>query len=518
MFTTTPNLDDLHPNIIQTHILPRLDGPSLSATSAASSYLKTLCSDDTLWHQISQTTWPSLTHPRVADVISTFPFGYRCFFNDVFPTFITNVDPCNTRRFRSTPKSGRMCCNLDRSFRHTWPNELISAVDIRYKNELIYSNVNFTQITSEFLSSAFCIFIDNESQKISRTIDLTVDEVAGADKPTLLHLKESLTLNWILIDPTRKRACNLSSIKPIVSRQDWVTNETVLRYVTVLPGCESNEIVKCKIQVVLDVCEKGVGLYVKEVMVKLEGLDRVSLKGVEFMVVAEKTLMSENKVRRSVVSDEERLKSYMLFKAIKRDKKVIEKRAESEKKIWQAMDSACFMNGNGKLSKDGGNAEPYVYNGRKSFGSASQGNVKPFPVSRKGRTSRGFKIHIPIPTHFSKRKGKTLSVSSKRPYPNRDHTNEWRSWCFRQPVEPYEPPTYQISDYLAEMKRQFPEIVLADKVEDVVPIKTLVSLPPVNYCFSVLLGLVSSLAALVVSWVSAVALRAIAAFVGFIVS
>ncbi|KAK1441419.1 hypothetical protein QVD17_07302 [Tagetes erecta] len=333
MFTTTTNLDDLHPNIIQTHILPRLDGPSLSATSAASSYLKTLCSDDTLWHQISQTTWPSITHPRVADVISMFPSGYRSFFNDVFPTLITDVDPCNTRRFWSTPKLDCLCCNLDRSFRHTWPAELISAVDICYKNELIYSTVNFTQITSEFLSSAFCIFIDDESQEISRTIDLTVDEVAGADKSTLVHLKESLTLNWILIDPTQKRACNLSSIKPAVSRQDWVTNETVLQYVTVLPGCEPNEIVKCKIQVVLGGGEKGVGLYVKEVMVKLEGLDCVSLKGVEFMVVAKKALMEENRVRRSVVSDEERLKSYMLFKEIKREKKVWEERRERRREL-----------------------------------------------------------------------------------------------------------------------------------------------------------------------------------------
>ncbi|KAK1441421.1 hypothetical protein QVD17_07305 [Tagetes erecta] len=185
-----------------------------------------------------------------------------------------------------------------------------------------YSTVNFTHITSEFLSSEFCIIIDDESQEIFRTIDLTVDEVAGADKPTLLHLKDSLTLNWILIDPIRKRACNLSSIKPVVSRQDWVTNETVLQYVTILPGCEPNEIVKCKIQVVLGVGEKGVGLYVKEVIMKLQCLDCVSLKDVEFMVIEEKAFMEENKVRRSVVSDEEMLKSYMLFKEIKQEKKV----------------------------------------------------------------------------------------------------------------------------------------------------------------------------------------------------
>ncbi|KAD6796418.1 hypothetical protein E3N88_07314 [Mikania micrantha] len=333
-------LDNIPPEIIQTHILPRLDGPSLSATATTSSHLKTLCSDDTLWSQISRFTWPSITHPRVNDVLSTFPAGHRSFFVDSFPALISEVNHRNHRRSWSTPKPDYSVCYLDRSF---YTSELISAVDIRYQNDIIYSGVKFTQITDGFLSSAFGIELNkdgdgggdgdgdvdvDEHTGISRSIDLTVDEIAGADKATLSHLKESLTLNWILIDPTHKRACNLSSIKPVSARQDWVTNETLLRFVTVLPGCDPNEMVKCRIRMVLGVGEKGVGLYVKEVKLNLHDLDSVRLNGMEFLMVAEGAIMEENNVRRKVVDDEQRLKGYNVFKEMKREKKEWERRNE----------------------------------------------------------------------------------------------------------------------------------------------------------------------------------------------
>ncbi|KAM0039317.1 putative F-box-like domain superfamily protein [Helianthus debilis subsp. tardiflorus] len=64
--TTTTTLPS---NIIHTHILPRLDGPSLSATATVSSHLHHLCSDDSLWADVTKSTWPSSTHPRaVADI------------------------------------------------------------------------------------------------------------------------------------------------------------------------------------------------------------------------------------------------------------------------------------------------------------------------------------------------------------------------------------------------------------------------------------------------------------------
>nr|GEW67642.1 F-box protein At2g27310-like [Tanacetum cinerariifolium] len=85
------SLTDINLNIIQTHILPRLDGSSLTNTSAVSSELQSLCSDDDLWSPISKSTWPSITDPRVDNIISTFPGGHRSFYKDSFGALFTEL-------------------------------------------------------------------------------------------------------------------------------------------------------------------------------------------------------------------------------------------------------------------------------------------------------------------------------------------------------------------------------------------------------------------------------------------
>ncbi|KAI3776668.1 hypothetical protein L1987_46456 [Smallanthus sonchifolius] len=321
-------ITDIPPDIIQTHILPRLDGRSLSTTTAVSSHLQHLCSDHTLWADISKSTWPSITHPRVHDVISTFPSGYRSFFHDSFPALFTDV--------KSTSKQP------DCSSSHPSPSQFISAVDIRYQNDIVYSTVKFTDTSSDFLSSELRIGLNDdpdcyesgyeEVPIISRSIELEVDEISGADEATLSHLKESVKLNWILIDPTRKRAGNLSSVKAVSARQDWMCNQTVLKYVVVLPGSDPNEIVQCKIQLVLGVGAGGVGLHVKHVTLILQDLDCRCLTGREFLVIMKGTLLEENNVRRKVMDDRgRRWRGCREFKEIKRVKKELE-RMEGEKR------------------------------------------------------------------------------------------------------------------------------------------------------------------------------------------
>ncbi|GJW09525.1 F-box protein-like protein [Tanacetum coccineum] len=301
----TTSFEDIHRDITQTHILPLLDGPSLSKASSVSSYLQSLCSDHNLWSHISKSTWPSVTDPRVDDVISTFPSRHRSFYNDSYPSLM--IDPSSKKDTSSSRYNLNMSCD-----------KLISAIDIRYQDEIIYSQVKVTDMCADNMSSGLKIQLHG----ISQTIDLTVDESVGADKATLLHLKESLTLNWILIDHALKRAGNFSSIKPVSVKQDWSTNETHVRYVTILPGRDLNEIVKCRIHVTLGVGKRGVGLHVKEVMLKLEDLDCKCLNGRDFLVVMQRAIMEENHVKRKViVDDEERFKSYKVFKELKKGKK-----------------------------------------------------------------------------------------------------------------------------------------------------------------------------------------------------
>ncbi|PWA77080.1 F-box domain, cyclin-like protein [Artemisia annua] len=335
--TTNTSFEDIHPDIIRKHILPLLDGPSLSNTSSVSSYLQFLCSDHNLWSHVSKSTWPSITDPRVDDVISTFPSRHRSFYNDSYPSIITDVKHPNLSHSCSiskviSKKDSSLSCYLNSSC-----HKLISAVDIRYQDDIIYSQVKVTDMSANNLSSRLEIQLPG----ISQTIDLTVDEVAGADKATLLRLKESLTLNWILIDPALKRACNYSSIKPVSVKQDWATNETHVRYVTFLPGRDPNEIVKCRIHVALGVGKRGVGLHAKEVMLKLEDLDCKCLNGRDFLVVMQRAIMEENYVKRKViVDDDERCKSYKVFKELKKAKKEWVKK--KQQKLELAMNLSYF--------------------------------------------------------------------------------------------------------------------------------------------------------------------------------
>ncbi|GJR21780.1 F-box protein-like protein [Tanacetum coccineum] len=312
------SLTDINLDIIQTQILPRLDGPSLTNTSAVSSELQSLCSDDDLWSPIAKSTWPSITDPRVDNIISTFPGGHRSFYKDSFPALFTGVSHSN--RF----------CSLSSSSQQPqpdcWLTELISVVDIRYKDDIIYSKVEVTPTTSIFLSSSLWIdLLDHHTSnlfasiplpRISPCIDLKVDPFAGPDQATLSHFKESVTLNWIIIHPTLKRSGNVSSIKPVSVSKDWMTNDIiVVQYATVLPGPDPNEMVQCRIRVVI-----GVEFHVKEVILLIQDSNSRLLNGRDFMVTVKGAIMGKHNVRRKMVDDETRLRSYKEFEDMKREK------------------------------------------------------------------------------------------------------------------------------------------------------------------------------------------------------
>ncbi|KAK1432158.1 hypothetical protein QVD17_09050 [Tagetes erecta] len=315
----TTSLDNIHSDVIQTQIFPRLDARSLSTVATISSYLHTLTSDQNLWSHICNYTWPSITDPRVHAIISTFPDGHRSFFNDSFPSLITQVNHHNSS-----------CCNLDKAIDHPCPSQLISAVDIRYQSNNVYSTVEFTDITTDhFLSSNLLIKLNQDVDAISTPIELEVDEF-GVNEATLAHLKHSLTLSWIMIDPSLKRACNLSSVKPFSVKKDWMSNDTHIRYDIVLPGCGRHEVVQCRIQVVLGV--GGKGLYVREVMMKVMDLDCGGVKGGEFLMILQRAIMGEDdNVRRKVVDDDgERWRSMLEFKEMKRQRREMTKKEQDK--------------------------------------------------------------------------------------------------------------------------------------------------------------------------------------------
>ncbi|KAF3578061.1 hypothetical protein DY000_02029355 [Brassica cretica] len=240
--TVTDLISTLHQDIIETHILTRLDGPTLASLSCASTLLHKLASNELLWSKICRSTWPSTA------TISDNP---RSFFSDVY----------------SVLDVGGSVSDLDRPF-----PELISAVDLHYRGKLILSRVVKTETTTAwFLSSPLRIDLVDAKDTVETPI-----KRGRWTEDTCRDLEQDLTLSWIVIDPIGKRAANLSSHRPVTVQRNWLTGEVEAKFTTVVGSVE------CVITVVTCGEEE---MHVKEVNLKVEAMEGTSLNGMDSLVI-----------------------------------------------------------------------------------------------------------------------------------------------------------------------------------------------------------------------------------------
>lgn len=238
-------ISTVHPDILQTHILTRLDGPTLATAACASSHLHALSTQETLWRQICNRTWPSTADPRVRRLISAFPAGHRSFYSDSFLA----VD----HRRRSQPYLRR---------RPPPPSaHIISAVDIHYQDRIILSKVHVAETGSD----PFRVDLLDLKESVPMNVNLEIKDIT-----CLSNLQENLSLSWIVIDPTRTRAANVSSRSPVLVKRNWLSNDVELRYATVLSGDNRGEMVQCLVVVT---CDGGGGLMLKEVRLHVEDME-----------------------------------------------------------------------------------------------------------------------------------------------------------------------------------------------------------------------------------------------------
>ena len=295
---TRASITTVHPDIIQTHVLTRLDGPSLASAACASSELRRLCTEESLWRNICTAKWPSLQNSLVRDVVSTFPRGYRSIFTDSFP-FLHHGPPVK---------------RLDRSFA---ASELISAVDLYYQDKPIISRVLQTQTqTGWFLSSTLLVDLLDPKELIPTPI-----KYLPKDEDWLKHLEDNLNLSWILIDPTLKRSANLSSRRPVSVQRHWLTRDLEIVYAVVLAGDQrSSEFVQCKIKVTC--CGKvGGKMHAKEINLMVEDMDGKQVSGKESLVIFQRAI--ENGKRKEVKEDEakETFEKFLWMKRQRRERK-----------------------------------------------------------------------------------------------------------------------------------------------------------------------------------------------------
>ncbi|CAA6667605.1 unnamed protein product [Spirodela intermedia] len=155
-------VEELHTDVL-TEVLRRLDGPSLAATSCATSHLCAVAGAQHLWEELCLSTWPSLR------LLPPLPRrSHRSFFSDVY----TFPSPDGGRRSGEPPAL------------------LISAVDLLHEGRPVFSRVVQTNAKGRWFScSPF------------RVDALDPTEDGGAPPVPAGVSTEGMTLSWILIDP-----------------------------------------------------------------------------------------------------------------------------------------------------------------------------------------------------------------------------------------------------------------------------------------------------------------------------
>ncbi|CAL9194403.1 probable F-box protein At2g36090 [Musa acuminata AAA Group] len=296
MATASPatTIEDLHADML-TRALRHLDGPALAAASCANVHLRSLASQPDLWCDLCLATWPALHHPRLLRLLSFFPNSYRSFFSDAFPS----PSPLTV----IPPAAGDDEASL--------PSELISAVDLQHRGSPILSRVLETDTSTAWFRGAH--------------FRLDALDPKDSSLPTLLAAAtpEDLTLNWIFIDPHRRRAVRATSRRPVAIDKHWITGETVVRFATVLgDGCAIGVVATC-------VEETG---QVREVSLTAECVDGVCLSGRDGLAVLRAAMEGSRRREEAAVAERRRWEEFSGLRM---------RRKEAVSRREQMVDLAC---------------------------------------------------------------------------------------------------------------------------------------------------------------------------------
>lgn len=290
-----PPFAAIHPDLIQSHILNRLDGTTLASASCASAQFLSLCNDNSLWQQLCHSTWPSTAHPRVSAAISS----HRSFFSDSFPA----------RRHSATPPPPSPSPQT---------SELISAVDIYFDGQIIYSKVLVTDALSTwFLCTPLRLDILDPKETITVNVPASLERAA-----------DLFRVSWILIDPARQRSINVASERAVDVRCHWLMDNIQLRFATTIAG-RGGEPLQCGVVIT---CGGG---RVKEVSMQVEEMEGKIVTGKEALWALQAT-MEAPKSKREWEREKE---IHEAFVKMKRQYK------ERKQKREKGLDLACIAVG-----------------------------------------------------------------------------------------------------------------------------------------------------------------------------
>ncbi|XP_058746971.1 F-box protein At2g27310-like [Vicia villosa] len=218
-------MNNLPPEIIDNHILPLLDGVTLTALSSVSSeYRRLIIKKDELWKNICASTWP-FSLPDINSFVSTFPGGYRSFFSDVFPSL------------HSSNNNNSQVHSIDHP-----PMCILHLIDMYLEGESHprFSMSKSTVVESNSNADGYCAFPHLLHVYIPGNKELWMD-----------YFQDNLRLNWIVINETQNCARSLfgPSSKPVSIKRTSNTIEVVCKNVMLGQCKDYTEMVKCYMKV-----------------------------------------------------------------------------------------------------------------------------------------------------------------------------------------------------------------------------------------------------------------------------
>lgn len=218
-------------------------------------------------------------------------------------------------------------------------------MDVYYKNALIISKTNVIETaTGWFYTAPFRVDLFDSKESV-----LTPILHEGEDDTWLKDLEENLTLSWILIDPFKKRAVNISSGRAVTVERQWLTADVLrARFSTIMVGDYNNngrsgssemEYVKCEVTVTCVRSKKeGGDVHVREVSMQVEDMESRSLSGRDSLVILQEAMENGKRRKRGEGGQNGKVR-YEEFNERKRVRK------EKKDKRERALDMACICFG-----------------------------------------------------------------------------------------------------------------------------------------------------------------------------
>lgn len=134
-----------------------------------------------------------------------------------------------------------------------------------------------------------------------------------------------------MIDPTLKRAVNLSSRKPVSVQRHWLTRDLEVVYAVVMGGesQRSTEMVQCVVKVTC--CGKvGGELHVKQVSMVMEDVEGRQVTGLEGVMILQRAIENGERKKVDEVGAKERFEK---FSCMMKERREIRHRREKARDV-----------------------------------------------------------------------------------------------------------------------------------------------------------------------------------------